>query len=103
MRDALWEQIKRHCIFSTDVEHQELGKRATIRTLGNALRRFKHGLNKFYVRTGRSPLNRFGFITPNEWNTFQQQHTSPEAIALNKKMKELNKKNKFMHRLGPGE
>jgi hypothetical protein len=47
-------------------------------------------------------LNWFGFITPNEWNTFQQQRTSPEAIALSKKMKELNKKNMFMHRLGPG-
>jgi hypothetical protein len=54
------------------------------------------------VLTGGPPLNRFGFITPNEWNTFQQQHTSPEAIALSNKMKELNKKNKFMHRLGPG-
>jgi hypothetical protein len=39
---------------------------------------------------------------PNEWNTFQQQHTSLEAIALSNKMKELNKKNKFTHRLGPG-
>jgi hypothetical protein len=47
-------------------------------------------------------LNRFGFITPNEWNTFQQQHASPKAIALNNKMKELNKKNKFTHRLGAG-
>jgi hypothetical protein len=46
-------------------------------------------------------LNRFGFIAPNEWNIFQQQHTSPEAIALSNKMKELNKKNKFTHRLGP--
>jgi hypothetical protein len=39
---------------------------------------------------------------PNEWNTFQQQHTSPEAIQLSNKMKDLNKKNKFTHRLGPG-
>jgi hypothetical protein len=38
----------------------------------------------------------------NEWNTYQQQHTSLEAIALSNKIKELNKKNKFTHRLGPG-
>jgi hypothetical protein len=69
-KDALWEQIKRHYIFPTDMEHQELGKRATIRIIGNALQRFRHGLNKFYVQTSRSPLNRFGFIMPNEWNTF---------------------------------
>jgi hypothetical protein len=30
-KDALWEQIKRHYIFPTDVEHQEFGKSATIR------------------------------------------------------------------------
>jgi hypothetical protein len=52
-KDALWEQIKRHYIFPTDVEHQELGKRATICTIGNALRGFRHGLNKFYVQTGK--------------------------------------------------
>jgi hypothetical protein len=69
--------------------------------IGNALQRFRHGLNKFYVQTGRSPLNQFEFIMPNEWNIFQQQHTSPEAKALSNKIKELNKKNKFTHRLGP--
>jgi hypothetical protein len=47
-------------------------------------------------------LNRFGFITPNEWNTFQQLHTTPEAIALNNRMKELIPKNKFKHKLGLG-
>jgi hypothetical protein len=101
-KGALWEHIKRHYIFPTSVEHQELGKRTTIRTIGNTLQKFRHGLNKFYIRTDRSQLNQFWFITPNEWNTFQQQHTSPEAIALSNKMKELNKKNKFTHRLGPG-
>jgi hypothetical protein len=38
----------------------------------------------------------------NEWDTFVQQHTTPEVIALNNKMKELNMKNKFRHKLGPG-
>jgi hypothetical protein len=47
-------------------------------------------------------LNQFGFITPNEWNAFQQLHTTPEAKALNNRMKELTRKNKFKHRLGPG-
>jgi hypothetical protein len=39
---------------------------------------------------------------PNEWDTFIQQHTTPKAIALSNKMKELNAKNKFRHKLGPG-
>jgi hypothetical protein len=47
-------------------------------------------------------LNRFGFITPNEWNTFQQLNDTPEAMELSNRMKELIHKNKFKHRLGLG-
>jgi hypothetical protein len=53
------------------------------------------------VQRGQPLLNQFGYITPNEWGTFIQQHTTPEAIALSNKMKELNTKNKFRHKLGP--
>jgi hypothetical protein len=83
-------------------EHEEHGKRATILTMERALQRFGHSLNKFYVQSGVSPLNRFGFITPNEQNTFQQLHNTPEAMARGNRMKELIQKNKFKHRLGPG-
>jgi hypothetical protein len=62
----------------------------------------RHALNKFYIESGVSPLNQFGFITPNEWNTFQQLHTTLEAIVISNRMKELIGKNKFNHRLGPG-
>jgi hypothetical protein len=92
--------IKAHYIFPS--KHEELVKRAIVLTIGRALRRFRHALNKFYVQLGVSPLNRFGFITPNEWNAFQQLHTTPEAIVLSNRMKELIRKNKFKHRLGPG-
>jgi hypothetical protein len=53
------------------------------------------------VQRGLSPLNQFGYITPNEWDTFEQQQTTPQAIALSNKKKELNAKNKFRHKLGP--
>jgi hypothetical protein len=92
--------IKAHYVFPS--KHEELVKRDIVLTIGRALRRFRHALNKFYVQLGVSPLNRFGFITANEWNAFQQPHTTPEAIALNGSMKELIWKNKFKHRLGPG-
>jgi hypothetical protein len=91
--------IKAHYAFPSELE--ELGKRATIITIGRALWRFKHALNKFYVQPGVSPLNRFGFITPNEWNSLQQLHTTPEIIALSSRMKELIQKNKFKHILEP--
>jgi hypothetical protein len=61
-KEALWELIKVHYVFPS--EHEEHGKRATILTIGRALRRFIHALNKFYVRPGVSPFYRFGFITP---------------------------------------
>jgi hypothetical protein len=46
-------------------------------------------------------LNWFGFITPNEWNAFQQLHTTLEAIVLSNRLKELIWKNKLKYRLGP--
>jgi hypothetical protein len=67
-KKALWKLIKAHYVFPS--KHEELGKRDTILTIGRALRRFIHALNKFYVQPGVSPLNRFRFITPNEWNVF---------------------------------
>jgi hypothetical protein len=57
-------RIDQGIVFPSDYE--ELGKRATIITIGRALRRFRHTLNKFYVQPRVLPLNQFGFITPNE-------------------------------------
>jgi hypothetical protein len=99
-KEALWELIRTQFVFPS--EHEECGTRATILTIGRALRRFRHAVNMFYVQPGVSPFNRFGFITPNEWNTFKELHTTPESVACNNRMKELIWKNKFKHRLGPG-
>jgi hypothetical protein len=43
-----------------------------------------------------------GVHTPNEWITFKELHTTPEAMARNNRMKEKIQKNKFNHGLGPG-
>jgi hypothetical protein len=67
-KEALCELIRAHYVFH--FEHEECVKRATILIIGRVIRRFRHALNKFYVQPGVSPFNRFGFITPNEWNTF---------------------------------
>jgi hypothetical protein len=98
-KEALWELMRAHVFPS---EHEERGKMATILTIGRVLRKFRHVLNKFYVQPSVSLFNRFGFITPNERNTFEQLHITPEAIARSNRMKELIRKNKFKHRLGPG-
>jgi hypothetical protein len=86
-KEALWELIKAHYVFPS--EHEEHGKRATILTIGRALQRFRHALNNFYVQLGVSPFNRFGFITPNGWNNFQQLHTTLEATTHSNRTKEL--------------
>jgi hypothetical protein len=99
-KEVLWELIKAHYVFPS--EHEERGKRATILTIGRTLQRFRHALNKFSVQPGVSLFNRFGFITPNEWNIFQQLYTTTKAMAHSNRMKELIQKNKFKHRVGPG-
>jgi hypothetical protein len=98
-KEALWELIKAHYVFP--FEDKERGKRATILTIGRALRRFRHALNNFYVQPGVSPFNQFGFITPNKWSTFKELHTTLESMARSNRMKELIQKNRFKHRLGP--
>jgi hypothetical protein len=99
MQETLWGFIKEHYIFP--FEQENIGKNAMMKTISNALQSFRHALNKYYVQRGLSSLNWFGYITPNKWDTFTQQHTTPQAIALSNKMKELNVKNKFRHKLGP--
>jgi hypothetical protein len=98
MQETLWGFIKEHYVFPS--EQEKIGKNAMPKAISNTLQRIRHALNKYYVQRGLSPLNRFGYIMPNEWGTFVQQHTTPKVIALSNKMKELNVKNKFRHKLG---
>jgi hypothetical protein len=99
MQETLWGFIKEHYISSS--KQEKIGKNAMMKIISNALRRFGQALDKYYVQRCLSPLNQFGDITANEWDTFVQQHTTPEFIALCNKMKEQNTKNKFRHKLGP--
>jgi hypothetical protein len=98
MQETLCGFIKECYIFPS--KHEKIGKNAMMKIISNALRRFKHALNKYYMQMGLSPLNWFGYIMPDEWDTFIQQHTTPQVVALSNKMKELNAKNKFRHKLG---
>jgi hypothetical protein len=86
-KEALWKLIKEHYVLPS--EYEECGKRAIILTIGRVIRRFRHALNKFYVQSGVSSFNQFGIITPNKWSTFQELHTTPEAMAHINRMKEL--------------
>jgi hypothetical protein len=100
IQETLWGFITAHYIFLSKLE--KIGKNVMMKIISIALRRFRHALINYYVERGLSPLNQFGYITPNEWDTVVQQHITPQVVALGKKMKELNMKNKFRHKLGPG-
>jgi hypothetical protein len=84
MQETLWGFIKEYYIFPS--EQEKINNNSTMKIISNALRRFRHALNMYYVQRGPSLLIRFGYITPNEWETFIQQHTTPQAIALRNKM-----------------
>jgi hypothetical protein len=64
MQATLCRFIKEHYVFLS--EQEKIGKNATLKTISNALRRFRHALNKNYVQKGLSPLNQFVYITLNE-------------------------------------
>jgi sulfur relay (sulfurtransferase) DsrC/TusE family protein len=74
MQETLLGLIKEHYIFP--YEKEQIGKNVMMKRISNAHWRFIHALNKYYVQRGLSPLNRFGYITSNEWDTFVQQHTT---------------------------
>ena len=99
-KNELWEHIKAHYIFPED--RLEDAKIATLKTIGKALRTFRTKLNTQYLQKEESPLNDYGFITSNEWEEFKLQHSSEIAKQKSLKFKELNKRNKFPHTLGPG-
>ena len=92
--------MKKHYIFPPELADD--AKIATIKTIGKCHRVFRCNLNKDYVVQGLTPFNRIGFIMPNEWTECVSQQTSEEASPRNRQFKELNKKNKYKHFIGPG-
>jgi hypothetical protein len=48
MQETLWGFIKVHYIFPS--EQEQLGKNVMIKIILNALQRFRHALNKYYVQ-----------------------------------------------------
>jgi hypothetical protein len=70
MQVILWGFMKEHYIFSPKKE--KIGKNATMKIISIALQKFRHAHHKYYAQRGMSLLNQFGYITPNEWDTFVQ-------------------------------
>ena len=70
--------------------------------MGESFRRWRSELNTKYIQKGLTPFNKFGKITPSQWEELVAQKTSPEALELSARNTELAKRNKHHHHLGPG-
>jgi hypothetical protein len=64
-----YEDSSKSITFSL-LRRNKMTKNTMMKTISNTLQRFRYSLNKYYVQRGLSLLNQFGYIMPNEWDTF---------------------------------
>ena len=70
--------------------------------MGESFRCWRSELDKKYIQKGLTPFNKFGNISPSQWEELMALKTSPEALELSAHNTELAKRNKHHHHLGPG-
>ena len=99
-KEEMWNEVKKAIRFKD--EHLQRAEKASLEEMGNIFKNWKSKLNCDFVKMNKTPFSKYGKISPDDWETFVSQKTSPEAIALSEKMAELNRKNKFKVHLGPG-
>ncbi|GJN13032.1 hypothetical protein PR202_ga31365 [Eleusine coracana subsp. coracana] len=80
----------------------ERAKKTSFNTLSHIFRDYKSHLNCNYVNKNRTPFDKYGHISQQDWDLFIAQKTSSEAKNLSERMLLLNKQNKYKPRLGPG-
>nr|TKW25490.1 hypothetical protein SEVIR_3G123500v2 [Setaria viridis] len=101
-KEAMWELLKQTFILPTLEELRKQVKHYTRKQLGEVFRRWSGELNDKYVKKGPTPFNEYGSITPAQWDEFIRQKTSPEALALNQRIRELVLSNIHKVHLRPG-
>ncbi|KAL6893543.1 hypothetical protein ACP4OV_007641 [Aristida adscensionis] len=104
-----YSKEQRQEIFERDVmtklEFQpEMKKRACKlfwRMVGNSRRDFRSYLTKKFVAEGIDPFDKYKYLVKEDWQAFCNILSTQEAVEKSKKGKELRKKNKHDHHLGP--
>ena len=71
-----------------------------MKTANKAFKDWKSDLNMDYVQKGRSPFEKYGMITPDDWAAFVEKRSSEAAKLLSKQRNELAKKNMHPHTMG---
>jgi hypothetical protein len=99
-RNELRRAIKEKYTFPP--QFLDRGEKATLYTMGRALRAFRCNLNKDYVKKGLTLFKVLGFITPNDWTTSVNWRTSMKDLEVTKNFKDLSKKRKWHPNLESG-
>src|SRR5438105_8111651 len=71
-----------------------------MKTANKAFKDWKSDLNIDYVQKGRSPFEKYGMITPDDWAAFVEKKSIEAAKLLSKQRSELAKKNVHPHTMG---
>src|SRR6266498_3591619 len=71
-----------------------------MKTVNKAFKDWKSDLNMDYVQKSRSPFEKYGMITLNDWAAFVEKKSTEVAKLLSKQRSELAKKNVHPHTMG---
>ena len=55
-----------------------------MKTANKAFKDWKSDMNMDYVQKGRSPFEKYGMITPDDWNAFVEKKSTEAAKLLSK-------------------
>jgi hypothetical protein len=100
LKGIVWGEMKRWFTYPPQSYDEEKCKEHALYVASKALRNFRSMLNKEYVKTGKTPFERYNFIMHDVWEAFVSQKQSKEAKAKGEKFSELTKWNVLHHHLG---
>jgi len=100
LKNAVWGEVLRRFTYPEDQYDEDLCKAYALGVAGKAMRALRSTLNKEFVKKGKTPFQKYNFITQEVWEEFVQKVTSEEAKKKSEQYSELAKKNKIPHHLG---
>lgn len=98
IKNLMWEDLQKYLVYLPGSE--VIGRKFALSTMAHRWRQWKSDMNTNFDQNNKSPFEKWGNITPIEWDMFVAKMTTPEALARRKRMSDLVKKNKYPHRLG---
>src|SRR5438105_2358504 len=97
-KNYIWNNWSK--LFKLPEGTRDLVKSWVLKTANKSFKDWKSDLNLDYVHKGRSPFEKYGMITEEDWNAFVKKKSTDEAKLLSKQRSELAKKNIHLHIMG---